>query len=279
VRSYLAVTVASRSGDVLGGLFFGHPEPGRFTARHEELLVGIAAQASVGIDNARLYQAAQREIAERRQAEQHRELLINELNHRVKNTLATVQSVAAQTLRDSALEHAVREALDARLIALSDAHNLLTEQNWESATLGAVVEMALRPYRSERGDRFNVGGPEVHLAPKTALAVAMALHELTTNAIKYGALSNDTGRVAIEWDLTLTGGPDERRLRMSWRESGGPPVQQPKRRGFGTRLVARGLSAELGGTVDLAFAPEGVICTIDAPLRGANVRSGRDHAA
>jgi GAF domain-containing protein len=104
VTSYLAVPVISRSGEVLGGLFFGHEEPARFTARHEELLVGIAGQAAIGIDNARLYQAAQREIAERRQAEQHRQLLMNELNHRVKNTLATVQSIAAQTLPASTLE-------------------------------------------------------------------------------------------------------------------------------------------------------------------------------
>ena len=162
VRSYLAVPVKSRSGEVMGGLFFGHSEPGVFTARHEELLVGIAGQAAIGIDNARLYDAAQREIAERRAAEKHRELLINELNHRVKNTLATVQSVAAQTLRTSALEVEVRSRLDARLMALSDAHNLLTGHNWESATLAEVAEMALRPHRSDRDDRFEVGGPEIY---------------------------------------------------------------------------------------------------------------------
>jgi PAS domain S-box-containing protein len=264
VRSYLAVSVKSRSGEVMGGLFFGHPEPGRFTARHEELLVGIAAQAAIGIDNARLYDAAQREIADRREAEKHRELLINELNHRVKNTLATVQSIAAQTLRTGDLDADVRRRLDSRLMALSDAHNLLTEHNWEGATLGQVVEMALRPHRSEREDRFATSGPEVHLQPKTALAVAMALHELATNAIKYGALSVPGGAVSLHWQVAEV--PEGPRLRMVWTERGGPAVAPPTRKGFGTRLIERGLAAELGGSVDLAYAPEGVVCRIDTRL-------------
>jgi PAS domain S-box-containing protein len=264
VRSYLAVPVKSRSGEVMGGLFFGHPKPGRFTARHEELLVGIAGQAAIGIDNARLYDAAQREIAERRQAEKVRELLINELNHRVKNTLATVQSVAAQTLRASGLEQEVRNRLDARLIALSDAHNLLTERHWEGATLGKVVEMALRPLRSERDDRFDVQGPHIDLSPKTALAIAMALHELATNSIKYGALLNGAGRVRLQWQARREA--EEPRLHMVWEEQGGPPVTPPTRMGFGTRLIERGLAAELSGSVQLNYPASGVVCTIDAPL-------------
>jgi two-component sensor histidine kinase len=264
VRSYLAVPVKSRSGEVLGGLFFGHPEPARFTARHEELLVGIAGQAAIGIDNARLYDAAQREIAERREAEMHRELLINELNHRVKNTLATVQSIAAQTLRTSTVETEVRDRIDARLIALSDAHNLLTEHNWEGTTLDRVVEMALRPHRSDREDRFEVHGPEVQLSPKTALAIAMALHELATNAIKYGALSNEEGQVALHWQIKAADG--EQRLHVVWSEQGGPPVTPPTRKGFGTRLIERGLAAELGGSVQLSYPVNGVTCIIDTLL-------------
>jgi PAS domain S-box-containing protein len=267
VRSYLAVPVISRSGEVLGGLFFGHSQPAVFTARQEELLVGIAAQASVGIDNARLFEAAQREIAERRQAEQHRELLINELNHRVKNTLATVQSVAAQTLRNSAVGTEVRERLDARLIALSEAHDLLTRENWEGTTLGDVVAMALRPYCSERDDRFRVDGPEIRLTPKTALAFAMALHELATNAAKHGALSAAAGAVTVRWRVEEAG--SGARLRLQWAESGGPPVTPPTRRGFGSRLIERGLAAELGGVVTLNFAAGGLVCDIDAPLPAA----------
>ncbi|HLL39589.1 MAG TPA: HWE histidine kinase domain-containing protein [Rubrobacteraceae bacterium] len=270
VRSYLAVPVKSRSGEVMGGLFFGHPEPGRFTARHEELLIGVAGQAAIGIDNARLYDAAQREIAERREAEKHRELLINELNHRVKNTLATVQSIAAQSLRTSAVEAEVRSRIDARLIALSDAHNLLTEHNWEGATLNRVVEMALRPHRSDRYERFEVHGPEIHLSPKTALAIAMGLHELATNAIKYGALSNEAGQVRLRWEVDPPQG--EQRLHMVWSETGGPPVTLPSRKGFGTRLIERGLAAELGGSVQLAYPTSGVVCTIDTPLPAVTAR-------
>jgi PAS domain S-box-containing protein len=264
VRSYLAVPVKSRSGEVMGGLFFGHSEPGRFTARHEELLIGIAGQAAIGIDNARLYDAAQREIAERREAEGHRELLINELNHRVKNTLTTVQSVAAQTLRNSGVGAEVQDRLSARLIALSEAHNLLTEHNWESTTLGEVAEMALRPHRTAPGERFSIGGPEVHLSPKTALATAMALHELATNALKYGALAQANGRVFVQWTVFSEQGED--RLEIIWREEGGPAVTLPTRSGFGTRLIQRGLAAELGGHVELTFPPTGVICRVNAPV-------------
>jgi len=272
VRSYLAVPVRSRSGEIMGGLFFGHAEIGMFSARHEELLLGIAGQAAIGIDNARLYDAAQREIAERREAEKHRELLINELNHRVKNTLATVQSIAAQTLRTGALDLEVRHRLDARLVALSDAHNLLTEHNWEGSTLRRVVEMALRPHESDREKRFVVEGPEIKLSPKSALAFAMAIHELATNAIKYGALSNESGQVAIRWQVIR--GEEEPRLQLVWRESGGPAVAPPTRKGFGSRLIERGLAADLGGRVELTYPTSGVVCTIDAPLRQTTVREG-----
>jgi two-component sensor histidine kinase len=265
VTSYLAVPVISRSGEVLGGLFFGHSEPARFTARHEELLVGIAGQAAIGIDNARLYQSAQREIAERRQAEQHRQLLMNELNHRVKNTLATVQSIAAQTLRAAGLEAAARQALDARLVALSNAHNLLMEENWVGATLQEVVEAALRPHETPDAPRFRVAaGPDIRLSPKTALALAMALHELSTNAVKHGALSQPGGRVELSWEMRPNGG--ETHFLMQWRERGGPPVSPPRKAGFGTRLIERGLAAELGGTVRLAYEAEGLVCTIEGVL-------------
>jgi PAS domain S-box-containing protein len=264
VCSYLAVPVISRSGEVLGGLFFGHAAPARFTSRHEELLVGIAGQAAIGIDNARLYQEAQREIAERREAEQHRRLLMNELNHRVKNTFATVQSIAAQTLRSSALEASVREAFDARLIALSNAHNLLTSENWEGATLAEVVAATLAPYRSSGPDRFEIAGPPVRISAKTALAISMALHELATNAGKHGALSKDGGRIELRWDME--DGAHDARFHLRWAEHGGPPVSPPERRGFGSRLIERGLAVELAGTVRLDFQPGGLVCTIEAPM-------------
>ena len=387
VRSYLAVPVTSRSGEVLGGLFFGHPEPGRFGERDERLMVGLAAQAAIAIDNARLYQAAQRELKDRREAEAalresddrrglalaaaqlgdwiwdvetdrvdlsdraaeifgvppgsaptwvelqallhpedapraadavqaamatrqdygveyrvnradgsqvwvtargrpiqsddgarrgmigvvqdvtgrhrseaHLRLMVNELNHRVKNTLAIVQAIAHQTLRDVSIE--ARRAFDGRLMALSSAHNLLTAESWEAADLAVVVADSLDAC-SGAGERFHCEGPRVRLEPKTAVTIAMALHELCTNATKYGALSNDTGRVSVVWRVEESPRP---RLHLTWSESGGPPVQTPLRRGFGSSLVQGSVQGELGGKAELAFDPLGLTCRLEAPL-------------
>jgi two-component sensor histidine kinase len=237
---------------------------GVFSGRHERLLIGIAAQASFGIDNARLFEAARRELRERRQAEEQRELLINELNHRVKNTLSIVQSAIAQTLRNSPVEAAIRVTLEARLIALSNVHNLLTQENWTGTTLKDVVQIALQPYRDAADDRFELRGPPLRLIPKMALTIALALHELTTNAIKYGALANEVGHVKIVW--CSDEGEDGRRLKLIWSEHGGPFVETPKQRGFGSRLIEHGLASDLGGEATLTFAPSGVVCTIDASL-------------
>jgi two-component sensor histidine kinase len=245
-------------------LFFGHASVGVFAPRHEQLLIGIAAQASVGIDNARLFTDAQRELKERRTAEKHRQLLINELNHRVKNTLATVQSIVAQTMRKSKVATDLRVALDARLIALAQVHDLLTRESWEGTSLRDVVELAIQPYRTEGEDAFTIAGPSIRLAPKTALAVAMALHELVTNALRHGALSNPGGRVNIHWRTPTEG--DAQRMYVSWSEHNGPQVAGPVRRGFGSRMIESALAAELNGMVRLEFRPTGLVCEIDAPL-------------
>ncbi|WP_052600485.1 HWE histidine kinase domain-containing protein [Microvirga lotononidis] len=203
------------------------------------------------------------DITERKKAEEHRELLINELNHRVKNTLATVQSIAFQTLRNADNPEAARAAMEARLLALSRAHDVLTRENWEGASLIEIVRGAMAPYRHERENRLHLEGPNVRLTPRMALAIAMALQELATNAVKYGALSNVGGEVQISW---LVKRKSEKRLHLTWSESGGPPVQPPPRRGFGTRLIERSLAQDLNGDVQIAFAPSGVICTVDAPI-------------
>jgi len=262
VRSYLAAPVKSRSGEVLGGLFFGHPEPGMVEARAERLIEGLANQAAIAIDNARLYQAAQREIAERTRAEEHQRLLINELNHRVKNTLATVQSLAAQTRRAENDPKASYEAFSERLMALSRAHDVLTRQRWEGADVKEIAAGAVQPFDLD-GGRVRLKGPSVWLEPQTALALAMAWHELGTNAGKYGALSVPQGRVALSW----TAGPDGDHglvLDLVWTESGGPEVKRPTRQGFGSRLLERGLSAELKGQVTVDFRPAGLVCRMTA---------------
>jgi two-component sensor histidine kinase len=205
------------------------------------------------------------DISDRKQAEELRELLINELNHRVKNTLATVQSIAAQTLRNASSIEQARSAFESRLFALSNAHDVLTRENWEAVSLREIVATAIEPYRSYGEARFEVRGSDVRVRPSTALPLAMALQELATNAVKYGALSNETGTVSISWiveptDATLL-------LHLRWEEKGGPPVEPPQRRGFGTRLIERSLAQELDGEVRIEFLRAGVVCTVDAPLR------------
>jgi two-component sensor histidine kinase len=259
VVSYLAVPVIARSGEVIGGMFFGHKRAGVFTERAEKLVSGIAAQAAVAIDNARLFQAAQNELARRREIEAHQKLLLDELNHRVKNTLATVQAIAMQTLRDADTSH--RDTFIARLFALSDQHDLLTQDNWEGAGLRDVVWRALKPYEEKPGSRCKVEGPDVRLQPKRALALGMAFHELATNAAKHGALSTGTGEVKVSWRI------DGDRLTLRWEESGGPAIWEPERKGFGMRMIERGLSHEVAAQVRLRFPPTGVICEWEMSLQ------------
>jgi PAS domain S-box-containing protein len=208
---------------------------------------------------------AVRDITVHRLAGEHQRLLINELNHRVKNTLATVQSIASQTLRNAASPEAAQADLEGRLFALSRAHDVLTRESWEGAFIGEIVSQALMPYRSHGAGRLHCEGPEARLSPRMSLALAMALQELATNAIKYGALSNATGEISLTWSVeSLSALPY---LHMRWEERGGPPVERPNRRGFGSRLIERSLAHELDGEVKIEFAPTGVICTVDAPLR------------
>ena len=200
------------------------------------------------------------EIEHRRRIERHQNLLLDELNHRVKNTLATVQAMASQTLKGVDLPS--RDAFLARLFALSAQHDLLTLDNWEGASLEGVVRRALRPWREDDRMRFQVEGPAVHLDPKGALALGMAFHELATNAAKYGALVNAGGVVHVTWSID----PDTRLLRLCWEERGGPLVSEPQRRGFGLRLIEHGLGREISGQVHLDFKPDGLVCQWDMQL-------------
>lgn len=264
VVSYLAVPVVSRSGEVLGGLFFGHEQPGVFTGRAEQLVAGIAAQAAIAIDNANLFRAVQTELAERRRVEQHQELLLAELNHRVKNTLAIVLSIATQTLRHSDSAEIFRAGFEARIMALAEAHNLLTDGNWEGASLRAILERVLGPYRAEGKERYHLETEsDARLGPQTAVAMVMAFSELATNAAKYGALSCDAGSVNVAWSVDRDEKPP--RLRVKWEETGGPRVEEPCRSGFGSRLI-RGLSHDASGKVDMRFLEAGLVCMFDLPL-------------
>jgi PAS domain S-box-containing protein len=391
MRSYLAAPViAAHSGEVLGGLLFGHSQVGVFPERMEMVVTGLAAQAAVAIENVLLTDAAQRDadseastrarlrfalesgrlgsweldfetrayeasdlckanygrgpdepftyddliasihpddrgrmqraieeairtgaeydieyrinypsgethwlhargraaqtadhggvrrmagvsldVTERKRAEERQRLLLNELNHRVKNTLATVQSIAWQTLRTTANAEKFRDSFESRLMALSQTHNLLTDQNWEAASLRDILVMELTPHAGGRdggGSRLMIDiDHDVRLSPKAAVAIGMALHELATNAVKYGALSTATGRVTVR--ANVDGATDARRLGVEWIESGGPVVARPSRRGFGARLLEEGLAGELAGTVTLDYRPDGLVCRMDLPLK------------
>jgi PAS domain S-box-containing protein len=207
------------------------------------------------------------DIHERKEWDDHRELLINELNHRVKNTLTIVQAMAAQSLRHVSDEDRPKaQAFEDRLFALARAHDVLTRENWEGAELREIIDEVVEPYLRQKTKHFEIEGPRLRLIPRTALAIAMAVHELATNAAKYGALSVPSGCVVITWAITPGDVP---RLVLRWQERGGPPVTVPTRRGFGTRLIERSLAQDIGGEVRLTYAPAGAVCVMDIPLSEA----------
>lgn len=233
----------------------------------------LAAVAFVHYDEAHHFTPEEiafvRTVADRTQAavaqalaEEHQRWLNGELSHRLKNTLAMVQSIATQTLRNATDLDAARADLVPRLIALGKAHDILLAGGQESAEVREVVEGALALH-ADRDGRFEIDGPGIRLDPSPALSLSLILHELATNAAKYGSLSRPDGRVGVIWSIVGTG--DETAFRLVWTERGGPPVTPPSRKGFGSRLIERGLA---GGSAQTDYAPEGVTCTLEAPLPG-----------
>ena len=203
-----------------------------------------------------------RDITERRRAQEQQQLLIAEIKHRIKNTLATVQSIVVQTLRSTSAEE--REAFVGRLRALAGAHDLVTLESWNRASVHDVVCRALEAFQDDHRERFQISGPrDAWLNASKSLLLAMALYELGTNAVKYGALSNGSGSVRVEWELLQ--GVELNRVKLCWRERGGPPVKAPEHKGFGSLLLERALEGGLG-VARLDYAPEGLICTLEVTL-------------
>jgi PAS domain S-box-containing protein len=198
-----------------------------------------------------------RDITDQKRAEEHQQLLINELNHRVKNSLAVVQSIVEQTLRRDGVDQDVREALSGRVAALATAHNVVTRKKWVSASMREIISDALTPFCTS--DRCKVEGPDLAVSPTTAVTLGLAVHELATNAAKYGALKTGEGRISVRWSV------EDGRLKWEWREHDGPVVQSPRQRGFGSRMIERGLARQLGGTVEMDFSADGLRCRLDAP--------------
>ncbi len=238
-------------------------EPYETRRRHKDgHLVDVLLSVSPIYDSAgRIIGASKiaHDISAKKEADRLQAVLIGELHHRVKNVFATVMAIARQTLAKDAEASGAVTAFEARLSAMAHAHDLLAEGHWQSADLKAVVEQAIAPYPSER---FDVSGDPVLLPQKVVASLSLALHELGTNAAKYGALSNATGRIAISWSFAKETGD----LRLVWREMDGPEVLPPTRKGFGSRLVERLLAAELNGKSTIAYDPSGVICEIEATI-------------
>ena len=195
-----------------------------------------------------------------RESEKKLKRMVLELNHRVKNNLAAVQAIAVQSLRGEHSPEQMRETFLQRICALAAAHDILTREQWDGATLSNIAHAVLGALGAV-GERLRLSGPEVRLSSKTALALSMAFHELGTNALKYGALSGSGGRVEVAWKIEQPG-----RLAIEWREKDGPRVQPPRHRGFGSRLLERGLASELGGPIEMRFEPDGLRCFIGADV-------------
>lgn len=190
------------------------------------------------------------------------DLLIEELNHRVKNTLAILQSIAIQTFRSAS--KAERQKFEGRLGALAEAHNLLSTEKWQGSDLHELVARVLQPYLLNNPERLRMSGPNVPISPRLAVILSMIVHEITTNAAKYGALSNDTGSVGLDWEVITENGKPK--LRLIWTESGGPLVTAPVQRGFGSRLIERSARDQLGGEATVDFLPRGVVYTVVCAL-------------
>jgi two-component sensor histidine kinase len=255
VIAYAGVPLRAPGGAVIGSLCAIGYTPRTWTDADVTTLSDIAEIASSEI-------SLRHEIAERKRAEQGQFLLIRELNHRVRNTLATVQAVIQLSLASAPSMESFRESIGARIASLARVHTMLADQQWSTTTFREVLANELEPYQKD--GQIEMTGPELRLSSESAVILAMVLHELTTNASKYGALSGAKGRVRLNW--TLSHNANGQRLALDWRESGGPALSAPGRGGFGTLLLNRLLKGPLQGNISFDPAPDGMRVRLEAML-------------
>lgn len=254
VREGLVKALGSRRGIV-------------FLKRPVRVATLVSVMRSAVLARQRQYELRDQLVA-RQKAEDHARMLTEEMQHRIKNSLALVGAMASQTFRQSRPVQESLDAFSARLKSMALAQDVLTQSEGDRVSLHQLISRALEPYqRHDAPDRIAISGPETWIDGRRSTSLTMAVHELATNALKYGALSVDAGQVMVCWRIEQVSGVG--RLYVEWRERGGPPVISPKQRGFGSRLVERGLATELGGKADITFEPEGVVCRITASLEGA----------
>jgi two-component sensor histidine kinase len=252
LRACWSVPILARDDRLFGTYAIYHRQPSAPSARDLQVIEVLSRTAAVAI--------------EAKRAERQQRLLIEELSHRVKNTLATAQSLATQTLRTSPSPERFAATFSGRLAALAAAHTLLARARWSGAGLHALIEEQLAPYRQADPARASIQGDDVSLEPTAVLTLGLALHELTTNAARHGALSRPSGNIEIRAQVGT--GPHGRRLLLTWREHGGPPITAPPGHGLGLMVIERGLAYQLQGSAVLDFRPQGLLCTIDFPLAG-----------
>ncbi|MGU3496313.1 PAS domain-containing protein [Xanthobacteraceae bacterium A53D] len=235
------------------------------TPNGEERWVQIRGQANYRADGSPLAMiGVSQDITDRKRVEEHRTLLANELSHRVKNSLTMVQALVSQTLRRAETLDDAANVLQSRILAMASANDLLMGQNWRGASLRDLLERTLAPFAVMDGTVFRLIGADIDLPTRLATSLALGLHEMATNASKYGALSVDGGRVEIAWEVMSMSRPAK--LVLTWSETGGPLVSVPKRTGFGTQLIERALSHEAGGSAIIQYLSTGVVLTVEAPL-------------
>ncbi|MCP1549735.1 MULTISPECIES: PAS domain S-box protein [Methylorubrum] len=249
----------TRRGDLVGLVYAHAAKPRAWDAGEVDFVREVAGRISVAL--ARI------------QAEEQQRFLNRELSHRLKNTLTMAQAIASQTLRNATDIASVKDALVARLVALGKAHDILLSGEGEGAALAAVIAGALTIHDDGEPGRIHLSGPALDVGPKAALSLALMIHELATNAAKYGAFSVPGGRVGVDWSVARARWPEDAReiqpvVTLTWTETGGPPVAAPTRKGFGSRLIERGFSGAVGGETQMIYAREGVTCLIRAPLKG-----------
>ncbi len=206
------------------------------------------------------------DITEKKKQERHARFMLREINHRVKNTLAILQSLAAQTLRRSSSSEEFMIAFSGRLQAISAAHTLLSDHDWGNISLRNLISLQVKPYLAEEPDSVRIEGPDIELDPDEALGLGVIFHELATNARKYGALAAPGGRVTI--DISVNEGPDPAYVSVHWQETGGPPVKKPSSKGFGSILIERSLDKVMGSTVSVDFPPLGFQALLEIPAKG-----------
>jgi two-component sensor histidine kinase len=264
MRGWLAAPLVPQNGKNLGLIQLSDKMDGTdFGGGDEAVLVQLAQHAASAIDHAATE-------AKRREAEKRQRLLIRELHHRVKNTLATVQAVLGTTARSTKTVEEFYRAFSGRIESLAKTHMLLTEDLWQVAEFRELMEAELRPYRNSGADRVILTGPDVELPSEIAVPLGMALHELTTNAARFGALSVEEGSLEVRWDVVRQ--QDDVLhdvLHIVWVERGGPAVQVPEQEGFGSKLIHRALTAQTKAKVAVDFQPSGLKVVMDVPLRGS----------